>query len=117
MAITVSTMIMLENCSLAVLRALLFKTLSKVTVGPLACSQQLQIFISTHGVVPALCLSDMHLLYSPPVYVCTVLLCQDTMKWHEFCATFPDVVPLLCVAVVTNSALVNLSSRPPVLFL
>ena len=35
----------------------------------------------------------MHLLYSPPVYMCTVLLCQDTMKWHEFCGTFPDVVP------------------------
>ena len=39
-------MIMLENCGLAVLRALLFKTVSKVTVGPLAGSQQLQIFIS-----------------------------------------------------------------------
>ena len=101
------------------LRALLFKIVSKVTVGPLACSQQLQIFIcvATHRVVPALCLSDMHLLYSPPVYVCTVLLCQDTIKWHEFCGTFPDVVPLLCVAVVINSALVNLSLRPPVLFL
>ena len=73
--------------------------------------------VATHGVVPALCLSDMHLLYSPPVYVCAVLLCQDTIKWHEFCGTFPDVVPLLCVAVVINSALVNLSSRPPVLFL
>ena len=59
--------------------------------------------VATHGVVPALCLSDMHLLYSPPVYVCTVLLCQDTIKWHEFCGTFPDVVPLLCVAVVINS--------------
>ena len=93
------------------LRALLFKTVSKVTVEHLACSQQLQIFISLLQ-PPTLCLSDMHLLYSPPVYVmCIVLLCPDSMKWHEYCGTFPDVVPLICVTVVINSALVNLSSQ------
>ena len=103
------------------LRALLFKTVSKVTVGPLACSQQLQIFISV--------LQPMEwcLLYALLICICCTvpqftcaqysILCQDAMKWHEFCGTFPDVIPLLCVAVVINSALVNLSSWPPVLFL
>ena len=50
----------------------------------------------------ALCLSDMHLLYSFPVYMCIVLLCQDAMKWHEFCSTFPGMVPPLCYKFCTS---------------